>query len=164
MTLMLLGCILIVTSGLWCMISPPVSANDTPAFRIFLMVAGIVSILVFGILAILYIRKLLDKRPGLSVDEFGIVDNSSAVAAGLILWSDIEQLSVMTIRRQQLIMIKVKNPQHYINRQTGGFKKKMMSLNYKMYGTPLSISAGGLKISADALWTLLNDYHLSKRV
>jgi hypothetical protein len=54
-------------------------------------------------------------------------------------------------------MLQVRNPQDYIDKQTSGFKRKMMQMNYKMYGTPLSITSNGLKVSFDELLSTLTD-------
>ena len=98
-----------------------------------------------------------DNKPGLIIDQTGLTDNSSGVSAGQILWSDIEDISVLEIHRQKIIMLQVRNPQDYIDKQTSGFKRKMMQMNYKMYGTPLSITSNGLKVSFDELLSTLKD-------
>ena len=62
------------------------------------------------------------------------------------------------------LMLHVKNPQFYIDKQTSLFKRKAMELNSKMYGTPLSLTANGLTISFDHLLTTLTDKFQEKRV
>lgn len=49
------------------------------------------------------------------------------------------------------MMLKIKNPQEYIDRKKSIFKRKGMDLNFKMYGSPLSITSNGLNISFDQL-------------
>jgi hypothetical protein len=88
----------------------------------------------------------------------GLVDNSSGVSGGEILWEDIESFSVIEIHRQKLIMLHVKNPQDYIDKQTSSFKRKMMQVNYNMYNTPLSITSNTLQIKFDDLLNILNLY------
>ncbi len=119
------------------------------------MIAGYASILFFGLCAIFFIHKLPDNKPELIIDDDGLLDNSSEVAAGEILWQDIEEISVIEIHRQKLIMLQVKNPQDYIDKQASGFKRKLMTMNFKMYGTPLSITTNGLKISFEELLSTL---------
>ena len=102
-------------------------------------------------------KKLGDNSLGLIISNKGIFDNSSGVSAGQILWSDIENISVIKIHRQRLIMLQVTNPQEYIDKQTSSFKRKIMQLNFKIYGTPLSITSNGLKISFDELLSTLTD-------
>lgn len=98
-----------------------------------------------------------DNKPGLIIDQTGLTDNSSGVSAGRILWSDIADISVIEIHRQKLIMLQVTNPQDYIDKQKSEFKRKMMQMNYKVYGTPLSITSNGLHISFDELLSTLTD-------
>jgi hypothetical protein len=112
---------------------------------------GYASIIFFGGCAFIFIRKLPDGKPGLIIDDSGLTDNSSGLSDGQILWSDIEKVSVIEISGQRIIMLKTKNPQDYINRQTSLFVRKGMELNNRLYGTPLSLTANGLKISFDDL-------------
>ena len=110
-----------------------------------------------GLCLFFIVRKLSDNTLGLVISDKEIFDNSSGVSAGQILWSDIEDIMVLEIHRQKMIMLQVKNPQDYIDKQTSSFKRKMMQLNYKMYGTPLSITSNGLNISFDELLSTLTD-------
>lgn len=155
--LMLLGALAFVAIGLWFVISPPTISNSYWGNPTKIAIAGYASILFFGLCAFFLIKKLPNNKPGLIIDQTGLTDNSSGVSAGQILWSDIEDISVIEIHRQKLIMLRVTNPQDYIDKQTSGFKRKMMQLNYKMYGTPLSITSNGLKISFDELLSTLTD-------
>ncbi len=54
-------------------------------------------------------------------------------------------------------MLQVNNPQEYIDKQTSWIKRKSMTLNYKMYGTPICISATGLNIPFHELYTLVTE-------
>ncbi|KIC89406.1 STM3941 family protein [Flavihumibacter sp. ZG627] len=153
--LMLVGSLAFVAIGIWFVISPPAISNSYWGNPTKLAFVGYASIFFFGLCAFLLFRKLSDKKPGLIIDNTGITDNSGGVSAGQILWSDLEDISVMEMHRQKLIMLHVKNPQEYIDKQTSGFKRKMMQMNYNMYGTPLSITTNGLKISFDDLMATL---------
>ena len=155
--LMLVGAFAFVAIGLWFVISPLTISNSYWGNPTKIAIAGYASIVFFGLCAFVLIKKLPDNKPGLIIDQTGLTDNSSGVSAGQILWSDIENISVIEIHSQKLIMLQVKNPQDYIDKQTSNFKRKMMQLNYKMYGTPLSITSNGLKISFDELLSTLTD-------
>ena len=154
-----LGAFAFVAIGFWFVLAPP-SRTGSSLESTLLMVLGVVAILFFGSITILVIRKLYDSRPGLIINEQGISDNSGGLSLGQILWTDIEDIQVLQIQRQRLILILVKNPQDYIDRQSNGWKRKLMAMNYKQYGTPLSISTNGLKISFVALLEILR-YHLA---
>ena len=136
---MLMGALAFVAIGLWFVISPPTISNSYWGNPTKIAIAGYASIVFFGLCAFVLIKKLPDNKPGLIIDQTGLTDNSSGVSAGQILWTDIENISVIEIHSQKLIMLQVTNPQDYIDKQTSSFKRKMMQLNYKMYGTPLSI-------------------------
>ena len=155
--LMLIISLAFVGLGGWMIISR--SSNDESfwAEQVFSKLVGCAAVLFFSSGAFLTIRKLLDRGPGLIIDDQGITDNSSAISAGKILWADVEAISVLEIQRQKLIMMHVKNPQDYIDKQPSGLKRKLMQMNFKLYGTPLSISSNGLKISFAALLKILND-------
>ena len=155
--LMFLGALAFVAIGLWFIIDPPTIENSYWGSPTKLAVIGYASVIVFGICAVLFSLKLGDKKPGLIVDDIGLIDNSGALSGGQVLWSDIENISVFEIHKQKLIMLEVKNPQDYINRQANLFKRKGMELNNKMYGTPLSITTNGLKTSFDDLMKILTD-------
>ena len=156
--LMLIGSIGFVTAGLWFVINPPTISNPFFGNPTVIFVTGIASVLFFGLCAVYIARKLPDNKPGLIIDNVGLTDNSSGVSAGQILWDDIENISVIEIHRQKLIMLQVKNPQDYIDKQTSGFKRKMMQMNFSMYGTPLSITSNSLQIKFDELLKILNDH------
>ena len=155
--LMLVGALAFVACGLWFIISPPIITNSHWGNSTKLALVGFVSIIFFGLCAFFLIRKLLDNKPGLIIDQTGLTDNSSGVSAGHILWLDIEDISVIEIHRQKLILLKVRNPQEYIDKQASDFKRKMMQMHYKLYGTPLSITSNGLKISFEELLSTLTE-------
>ena len=155
--LMLIGALTFVAIGLWFVISPPTISNSYWGNQTKIAIAGYASIIFFGLCAFAIIKQLPDEKPGLIIDQTGLTDNSSAISAGQILWTDIEGITVIEIHRQKLIMLQVTNPQDYIDKQTSGFKRKMMQMNYKMYGTPISITSNGLKITFDTLLSILTD-------
>ena len=150
-----LGAIAFVAAGLWFVIDPPKTQNSFWSDPVRLAVIGWATILFFGIGAIYLIFKLRDNKPGLVIDNAGITDNSGALSAGHIPWQDIENISVFEMSGQKLVMLHVVNPEDYIARHRVSFKRKLAAMNHRMYGTPVSISASGLKISFDHLLSLL---------
>src|SRR3989344_2889943 len=156
--LMLIGSMGFVVAGFWFVIKPPTNNNLFLGNPIVILLTGIVSILIFGFCAFSYIRKILDNKPGLIIDNIGLTDNSSGVSVGQILWNNIENISVIEIFGQKLILIKINNPQEYINKQMNCFKKKFAQINMNKYGTPLSITSNTLKIKFDELLNILNNH------
>lgn len=161
--LMLIGALMFVAIGLWFIINPPKIENTYWGNPTKIAIAGYASIIFFGLCGLVLMRKLPDNKPGLIIDDTGITDNSSGLSAGHILWADIENISVLEIHKQRLLMLEVNNPQDYIDRQNSLFKRKGMALNYKMYGTPLSITSHGLKIPFQELLALVTKRFQERR-
>gem|GEM_PF-88308 len=141
--------------GLWLVIARPSSSNPILGNPILIAVVGLAAIVFFGMGIIVLLRKLKDKRPGLIISNEGILDNASGVAAGVIPWSDIQEIKLAHVMSQKFLMLIVKDPQQYIQRETNAIKRKGMELNYKNYGSPISISAAALKINFNELQALL---------
>ncbi|MDR1759928.1 MAG: hypothetical protein LBR60_05310 [Fibrobacter sp.] len=118
-------------------------------------ITGLVSILLFGFCAVSIFRKRSDKKAGLIINKEGIIDNSSVFSAGFILWSDIEEIIICNVNNQKFLAFIVKNPQDYINKVTSPHKRKVMEINYKMFGSPINISANILQENFDKLYNLL---------
>lgn len=128
--------------------------SDNP---LMIKMIGYASIVFFGVCALFISQKLFDKKPGLVIDEEGITDNSSGVSAGKILWKDIKDISVQEVANQKFIMLEMKNPEFYLQREKNPIKKGMMELNYKLYQTPINISINGLKIDFEELNELISE-------
>jgi hypothetical protein len=154
---MFVGSLVFVILGLWLILMPPKTGNSYWGNETKMRIAGYASTIFFGTCGFLYARKLSDNKPGLVIDDQGFTDNSSSVAAGQVLWSDVNYISVTEVSRQKFVMIFVNNPTEYIDRQSSFFKRKVMAMNYKMYDTPINISANSLKISFPELYSTLKD-------
>ena len=115
---------------------------------------GIFSILFFGATGIYGIRKITQKRIGLTIDETGITDNSSAVSLGLIEWQDIKSVRTAKIMSTKFLLIDTVRPKKYLVR-CNEMKLRLVKANMEMYGTPISISSNTLKISFNELENML---------
>jgi len=145
--LLLLLTVAFTAIGLWFLLMQ----NGVQMYKI----AGVIAILVFGFALSIIARKLQDNTPGLVIDDSGIMDNSNALAAGLIIWRDIKNVFVVEIGSQKFIMVEVYNPDKYIDRQHHYLQKKAMQYNLKTYGSPVSITGNGLKCTFDNLYKLI---------
>jgi hypothetical protein len=156
LTLIFMGCLVFIAIGILFVINPTF-INGLFRDPAKILLVGYASIFIFGLCGFLIALRLTAKNSGIFIDKQGITDNSSAASAGLILWTDIEEVSVINIHSQKQIMIHVKKPQSYIHNQTNMFKRIILTLNYKWYGTPLTIMPTGLKISFDELIKIISD-------
>lgn len=91
------------------------------------------------------IRKAFDRRPGLVLDAAGLTDNSSAVAAGFIPWSEVTGIGVVEIQRQKLLVVTVVDPARYVERGNA-LQRALNRANAAMCGSPIVISSTALRI------------------
>jgi len=155
MTLTFLGSLAFVGLGLWFLINPPKSNHWLFGNPTLIFVAGLASVIFFGLVAVTIFRKFLDKKPGLTISGQGIIDNSSGVSAGLIPWADIQEIKISQVMNQKFLMFIVRNPQDYLDKVTNPLKRNAMKMNYKTYGSPISISSNALQTNFDDLHKLL---------
>jgi hypothetical protein len=142
------GSILFVGLGIF--LIKVVAAQQTMINSTIIKGLGILSIIFFGATGIYGIRKITQRRIGLTIDETGITDNSSAVSLGLIEWQDIKAVRTAKIMSTKFLLIDTVRPKKYLVR-CNEMKLKLVKANMEMYGTPISISSNTLKISFNEL-------------
>ena len=157
MLLTFFGAITFVGLGVLFLINPSMFVTTIFRNQIIIFIVGLASVLFFGLVAITVFRKLSDKKAGLIINRQGIIDNSSGVSTGLVLWSDIEEIKISRVLNQKFLMVIVRNPQEYIGKVANPLKKKGMEMNYKTYGSPISISSNSLQTNFDNLYKLLTE-------
>lgn len=154
--LMLVGSVIFVAIGILLISNPPKIKNPIFGNPTFIIVFSVIDILFFGLILILILKKIPENKPGFIINCEGIIDNSSGISSGLLLWKDIEEISTLNVVNQRFLMFRIKNPEEYINRQKGIIKKKGMEINYRSYGSPICISSNTLKINFDEFSVLVN--------
>jgi hypothetical protein len=152
--LLFIGSILFIIAGSWIIYhqtDPRIMGN------IKVMLAGYAAVPFFGICAIYSFKKIINKSPGLVIDNVGLIDNSGATSIGRVFWSDVKDVSVLNvaIAKQRFVLIQVTNPQDYIDKGSNGFLRKVMQKNYEIYGSPIQITANTLKCNFDKLYELI---------
>ena len=105
--------------------------------------------------AIVLLLKLRDDKPGVTIDHEGIHVNAGSVSLGLIKWDDIEDVKAILYNNKDLMVILVKNPEYYIERQKSFFNRKLMKISWKYLATPITISSNSLKCSFEQLKSIL---------
>jgi hypothetical protein len=157
--LMILGSFAFVAAGYW-LFSMDAAAIVKEIHRnpLFVHSVGIVSMVFFSLTGIIGIRKLFDKKPGLVLNSAGIIDNSSGLAAGFIPWSKITGGEIYEIRRQKMLIIKVRNPEEFIQRGNV-LRQAMVRMGSKMSGSPIAITSNTLKIDFPKLLSTFEQYH-----
>lgn len=117
---------------------------------------GIVSILFFGLGVFVGIKRLIRSEIALIVDNEGINLNPRKSLTEFVKWADIRGFDEIKINRTRFVIINVKNPQYWIDRETSAFRKKLMQFNIDRFNSPFNIAAAGLDISSDELINTLN--------
>ncbi len=156
---LLIGASIFVILGVLFLLTP--DKFSTSIFR-NPQIIGIVAVLFFGAAGIFGLRKLFDKSVGLTIDDYGITDNSNASSVGLIDWSDILEIKTEQVMSTRFLLIFVDNPDKYLER-VNGFKRKLMKGNMKMYGTPLSITSNTLRYDFSDLERLIKEKLIEKK-
>ncbi len=126
-------------------------------------ISGIAAVSFFGLGIIFIARKLFDKKPGLIIDEFGITDNTNATSMGLIEWNDITRVEKKQVMSTKFLILHTNNPEKYINRAKNIISKQAMNMNYKTFGSPISIISSSLKINFDDLEKMITSEFEKRR-
>ena len=135
LVLVVIGALGFVALGIWML----TLADTEPHPRLTKAIA-IAGIAFFGLCAVYGCIKIFDQRPGLIIAREGLVDNSSAVAAGRIPWDEITGLEVSSIAGTRFVTLRVRDPQKYVARSS--FLRGMMNAaNINMTGSPINIAS-----------------------
>lgn len=118
----------------------------------------VIAILFFGTTGLFGLTKIFDFRPGLTTNHQGILDNSSILSGQLIKWQDIIAIRPLETNGQWFVVVKVKNPDYYINNMSF-FKRIGLRLNKRYFDSPIHISANGLSCNFDELMAKLYNLH-----
>lgn len=113
---------------------------------------GVISIIFFGYGVMKISLEVLSKSPRLIINEIGIFEYS----IGMILWTDITDISITHASKQKFITLHVKNPNEYI-KKLNMFKKLFASLNNVFYQSPIHISSAGLDINFNELHSIIEE-------
>lgn len=157
-TVLLLICAFaFVFMGILFLIEPSKFISSHYNNPIIISIVGFASVVFFGICFFVGLLKTFQKRPAYIIDDNGITYNTKQPNLGIITWDDIERVSVIKVKSTKLIIIHLKDPFGYIEKQKGIFKKMMMRFALKQYNAPISLSTSGAKISHDELMSMLNE-------
>ncbi|MFT3807976.1 STM3941 family protein [Arenimonas sp.] len=163
LVLLVLGAIVLALGSAWMATLDDATIRETRRLGnpVIVHALGMFGIAFFGLGAVFGLFKLFDRAPGLVLDERGFSHRSSALASGFVPWSDVTGVDVYQIQRQKMLVVKLVNPQKYIE-QGNAFRRAINRANFRMCGSPIAISSNALAIDFDELRRLFWDY-LSNR-
>lgn len=148
----------------WFILKPSDFVNFITRSENIVFIAGILGLIVFGLGSVLLFFKLFDNKPGLIINERGIIDNSNSSSIGLIKWSDITKISQKKVVSTKFLLVEISNPEDYIQK-ANQMKKLSLKQNLKTYGTPITITSVGLQCSFEELERMiLESYNQRKQI
>ncbi|MGH8621128.1 MAG: STM3941 family protein [Burkholderiales bacterium] len=154
LVLLTVGAFLFVAAGIWLFDVADTQGRYAP---IYIKGVSVLAIGFFGLCGFYGLLKLFDGSPGLVLDREGIIDNSSAIAAGRVAWREIRDIRVMSVSGQRLLAVIVNDPEKYLGR--GDILGRLfVKMNYKLYGTPIFISSHSLKVTFEDLEKQIQDF------
>lgn len=163
--LIILGIVIFTISFLILFFYPSYFVSHIFRNILFIKLTGLIGFVLFGWVTLVLVRKQYKNEIGLTIDDFGILDNSNLVKTGLIEWEDIVEIKRHDLMSSQLIVVNVKNPEKYIEKAESKFQAFLIKSNFKMYGTPITISSSLLNCSFDKLEkTLREEFEKHKNV
>ncbi|PBJ11127.1 STM3941 family protein [Flavobacterium sp. ACN6] len=154
--LLLIGSLLFIIGGIWMF----KDAENLASYRgspIFLKGIGIISVLFFGLGAYLSIKQLVKNKLFLIIDKNGINVNPKKNSTEFINWKNIEGFFELKIQSQKMVLIKVNNPDYWIEIETNQIRKKLIQFNLNNYGSPFCLSAVSMQINHAELMKVLNE-------
>ena len=157
--LLLLGSITFVALGIWLLLE----ADNLTVWKarnpILTRGIGIASILFFGLGIFIGIKRVIKSEIALIIDSKGLNVNPKKSLTEFIKWSDINGFEEIKIQSTRIVIIGVKNPEYWLDKETSVFRRKIMQFNISNYNSPFNIAASGLDISSDQLIETLNNYY-----
>ncbi|MDR6845611.1 STM3941 family protein [Flavobacterium granuli] len=149
--LSILGCVILTSAFIPLYFYPTYFISSVFRNVFFIKIIGLIGFLLLGWATLVLIFKAYENKISLTVDDFGILDNSNLVKTGLIEWKDIEEIKI----NNRLILIDVNNPEKYIEKAESKFQAFLIKSNIKIYGTPITISSSLLNCDLNKLEKIL---------
>ena len=157
--LLLIGSIAFVALGFWLLLEVDNLTGWSARNPIFTRGVGIASIFFFGLGTFIGIKRLIKSEITLIIDTKGLNVNPKKSLIEFILWKDISGFEEIKIQSTRIVIIGVKNPDYWLDKETSVFRRKLMQFNINNYNSPFNIASSGLDISSNKLLETLNNYY-----
>lgn len=118
------------------------------------LIYGYAAMIFFGVVGLTILFNLFTSKPALIIDKDGIVNNAHVGGGYIINWSNIESMKIISINKQRMISIDIRNDQE-IYRQVNFFSEKWMRLNRRFFGTPTFIPAAMLSLELEEVLSII---------
>ena len=142
--LLISACLLLCALGAFLMLGMDGYTITWLGLGISARTVGIGIIALFGLGAIGLAAKTRDKRPALTITRTAIIDQTSMTAAGEIPLAEIRAVHTIQAAGQTLILLLVRDPAFFIDRETSGLRRRILMQSLKAHGTPIVLSGAFL--------------------
>ena len=149
--LLLLGALAFVIVSIWMFLYAEEMAEDMHRNPLLIKGISVLGILFSGPGAFIILKKLITKQLVLVIDPKGLGLNFRKSGEEYIPWEEIIDFQEIKIRQVRIIIILVKDPQRWLEKEERFFRKKLMQANMTNYGSPFNISTVGLSITHEEL-------------
>ncbi|GAB2802970.1 hypothetical protein GCM10027275_56400 [Rhabdobacter roseus] len=156
--LLLIGSIAFVAIGVWLLLEADNFTGWRARNPIFTRGIAIASIIFFGLGIFVGIKRLIKSEIALIIDSKGLNVNPKKSLTEFIKWTDIKGFEEIKIQSTRIVIIGIKNPEYWLDKETSGFRRKLMQFIINNYNSPFNIASAGLDISSDSLIGTLNKY------
>lgn len=150
--------ILIIAMGIVFIINPMHYTSVLFRSNEIVLIIGLISIIIGLYCIYQFGRKLIDRNAKLYLDDKGICDSVNILDYPFIQWENILKIEECKINNIPHLKIILKNSQQYISQITG-FKKWILSLNYKKYRTPILLNSVYLSCSFEEFKKSVFDFY-----
>lgn len=153
--LLLLACLGFVTFGVIILYHGITEWPNEP----FAIIFGFITVAFFGAAFPLGLKRLFTKAIEFELTKHSLNIQPNSNEAFSIPWQSISQFENISISGAKIILIHVKDPHEWIERQNNPIKRKLMKFNLSEYETPFNITSSGMNISNKKLLKKLREYH-----
>jgi len=150
--------IVFVLAGIWLFLEADNLTGRRARNPIFNRGIAVATILFFGFGIFVGIKRLVKSEIALIIDTLGLNLNPKKSLTEFIKWEEILGFDEIKIKGTKILIIKVKNPNYWLENETKSIRRKIMKININTYTSPFNISAASLDISSNALNEMLNNY------
>jgi hypothetical protein len=153
---LLLGSGAFVAAGFWFVLYPPLTLAVGPYV---LCAIGVASILFFGLMGGILLKRVFSHGIALVLDRNGILDNSSGVPAGRIAWDEITQVAPVESSGARFLGIDVKDREKLYARVR---HPNALRRNADIYRYPVQIPEITLDRKVEDLARLIEQYRADR--
>ncbi|WP_300569404.1 STM3941 family protein [Flavobacterium sp.] len=136
-------------------------AQDHDLFREkspFVLKCFSILLVLLGALGVfLSIKRLIKNQLILLIDSKGISINPEKAFENTIEWKSIVGFSECKIHNHKIVLIRVNNVEHHIEKESNSLRKKVMKFNANNYGSPFTLTTDSMQINHSELLKVLNE-------